>query len=267
MSMIRLALLGLGAALLVTGCSQTPSSSRPPETVAAVPQPQSSPAVRDAQQRLRAVGAYAGEADGIWGSETQAAVERFQRNQGLPVTGQLDAATMTALRTEPARSSGPPNVVIQAADPTSVRTVQNRLRQLGFYDGQADGVWGPSTQVALERFQRARGLQPSGQLTNATVNAMGLDPSKFPVNTPSVSAPLDPDVVRNIQSRLREQGFYTGRVDGKWGPGSETAVERFQRSRGMQPTGDLTPATLAALGLDPNNLAGSAPTSGRAVRR
>jgi peptidoglycan hydrolase-like protein with peptidoglycan-binding domain len=66
---------------------------------------------------------------------------------------------------------------------------------------------------------------------------------------------------------LREQGFYTGRVDGKWGPGSETAVERFQRSRGMQPTGDLTPATLAALGLDPNNLAGSAPASGRAVRR
>jgi peptidoglycan hydrolase-like protein with peptidoglycan-binding domain len=263
--MIRLALLGCGAALLAAGCSQTPSTAQPPPTVASVPQPPPSPAVRDAQLRLRTLGAYAGEADGLWGPDTQAAVERFQRNQGLPVSGQLDVATMSALRTEPVRTSGPPNVVIQAADPTSVRTVQNRLRQLGFYDGPTGGVWGPSTQIALERFQRARGLQPSGQLTNATVNAMGIDPSAFPVNAPTVAAPLDPAVVRNIQSRLREQGFYRGRVDGRWGPASETAVERFQRSRGMQPTGELTPATLAALGLDPNNLAASGP-GGRAMR-
>ena len=39
-----------------------------------------------------------------------------------------------------------------------------------------DGVWGGATQVAIENFQRARGLLPDGQLGPATITAMGLAP-------------------------------------------------------------------------------------------
>ena len=60
--------------------------------------------------------------------------------------------------------------------------------------------------------------------------------------------------MRNVQSRLRTLGFYRGQVDGAWGAGTQTAIERFQQGRGLQPTGQLNPATAQAMGLDPNNL-------------
>lgn len=61
-------------------------------------------------------------------------------------------------------------------------------------------------------------------------------------------------MVRNIQTRLRTLGFYEGGIDGLWGPATQTAIERFQQSRSLQVTGQLTPVTASAMGLDPNNL-------------
>jgi peptidoglycan hydrolase-like protein with peptidoglycan-binding domain len=49
---------------------------------------------------------------------------------------------------------------------------------------------------------------------------------------------------------------YRARV---WGPGTQAAIERFQQGRGLQATGQPTPATAAAMGLDPNNLAAPPP--------
>jgi N-acetylmuramoyl-L-alanine amidase len=69
--------------------------------------------------------------------------------------------------------------------------------------------------------------------------------------------PLEPRVVRGVQQRLRQQGFYSGNPDGKWGPRTQDAMQRFQKSRGLEASGDLNPATATALGLDPNNLATS----------
>jgi peptidoglycan hydrolase-like protein with peptidoglycan-binding domain len=149
-----------------------------------------------------------------------------------------------------------------------VRTVQNRLRQLGYYDGPADGVWGPGMQQALERFQRARGLDRVGEPTVATLSAMGIDATALPTRSASAAEPLDPTVLRGIQQRLRQLGFYNGPIDGVWGQGSQAAVERFQRNRSLQATGELNPPTLAALGFDPNNLAaGAAPIRGSYARR
>jgi peptidoglycan hydrolase-like protein with peptidoglycan-binding domain len=235
--------------------------------VASLAVPQPSADVRDAQQRLKTLGLYHGAVDGMWGPESQIATERFQRNRGLSRTAVLDGTTIAALRAET-----PPDRVsilarpVSITDATDVRTIQNRLRQLNFYTGPADGVWGPDTQVALERFQKSHGL-PVGQVTGQTISAMGLEADSFPrqggSQSRTVSAglqghPLDANVVRGVQRRLRQQGFYTGANDGVWGPRTRGAVEQFQRSRGLEATGDLNPMTATALGLDPNNLSSTA---------
>jgi peptidoglycan hydrolase-like protein with peptidoglycan-binding domain len=62
-----------------------------------------------------------------------------------------------------------------ALNAEAVRSIQSRLKQFGFYAGEADGIWGDSTQAALERFQRDRGLQVSGSLNPNTLTTMGLD--------------------------------------------------------------------------------------------
>jgi N-acetylmuramoyl-L-alanine amidase len=74
---------------------------------------------------------------------------------------------------------------------------------------------------------------------------------------------LDRGVVRGIQQRLRQFGFYRGTSDGIWGPRTQSGLTAFQRSRGLEATGQLNPTTISALGLDPNNLAASASTAGR----
>lgn len=50
--------------------------------------------------------------------------------------------------------------------------VQGRLRGLGFYFGEVDGDVGPKTRSALERFQQARGLSPTGEADDDTVAAL-----------------------------------------------------------------------------------------------
>src|SRR2546429_367241 len=88
----------LAAVLLAAGC--TDNRGRPyTSSQAAAPQPSAD--VQASQERLRAMGFYGGNVDGYWGPETQAAVERFQRSRGLPVTAQLDDPTLNAIRIAP----------------------------------------------------------------------------------------------------------------------------------------------------------------------
>jgi hypothetical protein len=53
--------------------------------------------LRDAQVRLAALGYKPGTADGKPGPRTRDALKRFQRDQGLPQTGQLDTETAQRL--------------------------------------------------------------------------------------------------------------------------------------------------------------------------
>lgn len=171
------------------------------------------------------------------------------------------AAAVALLLAPPAVSSAqtPPQLLYaQPLGQAGAALVQQRLKQSGNYAGGTDGIWGPESQTALERYQRANGLQVTGQLNPATVTMLGLNLADLLASAPAAPAPamppLAPDVVRTIQTRLRSLGFYSGQVDGIWGPAMQSALQRFQQGRGLQATGQLTPATATALGLDPNNL-------------
>jgi N-acetylmuramoyl-L-alanine amidase len=53
--------------------------------------------------------------------------------------------------------------------------------------------------------------------------------------------------VRALQRALRALGFYTGPIDGGYGPKTQQAVSAFQRSVGLTADGVLGPATLKRL--------------------
>ena len=158
-------------------------------------------------------------------------------------------------------------VYSQSLSTTATASVQDKLRQAGVYAGRADGIWGPESQAALERFQQTRNLQVTGQLNQATAATLGVPLAELLTAGPAQAAPassavpsgpatpepLSPAVIRNVQQRLRVLGFYRGQTDGVWGAGTQAAIERFQQGRGLQATGQVNPATVQALGLDPNN--------------
>ncbi len=57
--------------------------------------------------------------------------------------------------------------------------------------------------------------------------------------------------VSEIQTRLKNWGYYSGSVDGVYGSQTEKAVRWFQKKNGLQVDGQVGNLTLAALGMTP----------------
>lgn len=60
---------------------------------------------------------------------------------------------------------------------------------------------------------------------------------------------MDEQTVRQVQQKLKDAGYDVGKVDGKWGPRSNAALQKFQEAQGIQSTGQLDQQTLSALGI------------------
>lgn len=72
-----------------------------------------------------------------------------------------------------------------------VLLVQARLRQLGFYQGPLDGIFGRGTHDAVIAFQARRGLTPDGVVGPATYNTLGSGPTPPAVSENNTSITID----------------------------------------------------------------------------
>jgi peptidoglycan hydrolase-like protein with peptidoglycan-binding domain len=61
---------------------------------------------------------------------------------------------------------------------------------------------------------------------------------------------LSASQVREIQQSLDNEGFKSGKVDGRWGAETEAALKDFQKSQNMPGTGELDSSTIGKLGLN-----------------
>jgi len=121
-------------------------------------------AVRDLQQRLTALGLDSSiEPRGSYGPATATAVEAFQRQRGLPISGECDTPTWTAL-VEAGYQIGDRHLYLRSPmfRGDDVAAVQRALGTLGFNAGRVDGILGPDTERALREFQRNAGLTTDG---------------------------------------------------------------------------------------------------------
>ena len=64
-------------------------------------------------------------------------------------------------------------------------------------------------------------------------------------------------VVKQIQTVLRDQGFYSGSIDGVFGSGTGKPVRGFQAAYGLTVDGRVGPATQKAMGISTNSATGS----------
>jgi peptidoglycan hydrolase-like protein with peptidoglycan-binding domain/DNA invertase Pin-like site-specific DNA recombinase len=126
------------------------------------------PPVRAVQRTLRSLGWQPGPVDGLYGPRTQAAVTRFQSASGLTADGVVGPGTRQALNNaqrEPLRRGAG---FAQPGGSSQVRELQADLRREGLSPGPVDGLFGPRTQAAVERLQRANGVPVSGAATADT---------------------------------------------------------------------------------------------------
>lgn len=69
---------------------------------------------------------------------------------------------------------------------------------------------------------------------------------------------IGPDTVREIQQALNDQGYDAGDVDGVWGRNTAQALQTYQRSAGLNPTGEPNARTLQQLGVNVSGMGGNA---------
>jgi hypothetical protein len=64
---------------------------------------------------------------------------------------------------------------VPVADPT-VEATQERLAQLGYYNGPVDGIFGPTTRDAVAKYQIDKQLDVTGSLSPDTLQSLGVPP-------------------------------------------------------------------------------------------
>jgi peptidoglycan hydrolase-like protein with peptidoglycan-binding domain len=77
-----------------------------------------------------------------------------------------------AVATAPHRSSQ------QQPTADRYREIQQALVDKGYFNGPADGTWGPSSVDALKRFQRDQSLVEDGKIGSMSLIALGLGPKR-----------------------------------------------------------------------------------------
>ena len=60
---------------------------------------------------------------------------------------------------------------------STVKTIQQKLKNWGYYSGAVDGVFGAKTKAAVVSFQKKNGLTADGIVGNATLKALGMPTS------------------------------------------------------------------------------------------
>ena len=74
-----------------------------------------------------------------------------------------------------------------------------------------------------------------------------LGPNRIAQKPASGGATVDRSTLRQVQTVLKQKGFYEGGVDGLFGPGTRAAIVAYQRAENLPVTGEPDQNTLARL--------------------
>ena len=105
----------------------------------------------------------------------------------------------------------------------------------------------PMSPEDLNRIKTETQANHEGNITNTTApQATVVSTTETKMEPLPPSGPYKPSA-KDIQTALKNAGFYIGTVDGKLGPKSKKAVEAFQKANGLTADGKVGPKTWAAM--------------------
>ena len=137
---------------------------------------------------------------------------------------------------------------------TAVKSMQTKLKKLGYYAAEETGNAGPKTIEAVKKFQSANGLTADGVAgpstpakIDAAYNKLGTSSSASSYTGSGLHLNSTGSEVRDLQTNLTTLGYYWATISGNFGPKTETAVKRFQEENGLTADGIAGTKTLAAI--------------------
>ena len=217
--------------------------------------------VTEMQTALVKLGYNTNGVDGRFGAGTQRAVISFQKDNGLEADGLAGTKTLELLYkkadgtssssgSSSGTSSGLTRTLRRGYTGDDVVTVQQRLKELGYYTGSIDGVYGSGSIAAATAFQKNNGLKVDGLTGQSTYAALfsssavaaGSSGSSSSGSSSSSGAYVKLQSgdkgteVKKLQQALKDLGYNVS-ADGTYGPITVAAVTAFQKLNGLDDDG------------------------------
>lgn len=240
-------------------------SSAPTPTPTPTPLPQVTPSrtlrygttgedVKLLQNRLIELGYLKTMADGNFGAGTLNALKAFQKANGLSVDGVAGSQTYKKLFSDKAIEADPseggevliPSRTLTTGDSgDDVRSVQYRLKTLGYLTGTADGQYGTATAAAMKAFQQMNGLTASGDGNMATYaklfsdgafTAEGVKEGAASPGYTTLKLGYTGTAVIRLQQALAKYDYKVS-VTGTYDDATYQAVQSFQAINGLSVDG------------------------------
>jgi peptidoglycan hydrolase-like protein with peptidoglycan-binding domain len=150
---------------------------------------------------------------------------------------------------QPSSSTTAPQLGLVAAEQgdsgEAVVALQERLAELGFAPGPADGSYGRQTVAAVGAFQVLVDLEPTGAADDRTIAAL----AEYRYDGLVLHAGDEGPDVEDLQRRLGGGPFDPGPIDGLYGTGTVEAVWALEKLAGVPVDGDWGPLDEKAWGL------------------
>ena len=212
--------------------------------------------VTEMQTALVKLGYNTNGVDGRFGAGTQRAVISFQKDNGLEADGLAGTKTLELLYAKAngsgsssgsssGTSTGLTRTLRRGYTGDDVVTVQQRLKELGYYTGSIDGVYGSGSIAAATAFQKNNGLKVDG-LTGQSTYAALFSSSAVAAGSSGSSSSSGAYVklksgdkgteVKKLQQALKDLGYNVS-ADGTYGPITVAAVTAFQKLNGLDDDG------------------------------
>ncbi len=231
--------------------------------------------VSKVQTELKALGYYYGQITGNAGPKTVAAIKSFQGKNGLTADGiagpqtiaKIDAAYEAKGGSSSGSGSSASGLKLNSKG-TEVRNLQQDLTTLGYYWAEITGNFGAKTETAVKRFQEENGLTADGVAGTKTLNAIAAAVARkggTPASGGSAGTTLKLNSqgtkVSQLQTDLKQLGYYYAEITGNFGEKTEAAVKAFQKAKGLTADGVAGTKTLNAIAAAVDKAGGSSSSS------
>ena len=207
--------------------------------------------VKDLQTKLKKLGYYDAYVDGDYGDTTVAAVRAFQKKYNLTADGIAGKETLKKLDSvyKNADSDKDDDSLRMGDSGSAVKDLQTKLKKLGYYSGTVDSTFGSGTYAAVRAFQKKYNLTADGVAGSETLKKLdsvykNADSDK---DDDSLRMGDSGSAVKDLQTKLKKLGYYSGTVDSTFGSGTYAAVKAFQKKYNLTADGVAGSETLKKL--------------------
>ena len=132
---------------------------------------------------------------------------------------------------------------------SDVKDLQTKLKKLGYYDAYVDGDYGDTTVAAVKAFQKKYNLTADGIAGKETLKKLDsvYENANSDKDDDSLRMGDSGSAVKDLQTKLKKLGYYSGTVDSTFGSGTYAAVRAFQKKYNLTADGVAGSETLKKL--------------------